>query len=406
MKELFINRTFFLLWAGRLISQIGDKFYGIALAWWVLAKTDSPVAMGFLMATSVLPGLLIAPWAGAYIDHWYRKPVIIIADIVRGIAVMIVVCLSVINMLEVWHVFVVAAIISLGSSFYDPTVLAIIPQIVSKEELPKANGLSQIIGGVSMVLGPMLGAASVSLFGFTTVFLINGLSYLVSAFCGWLMVIPLAARQQMASSSVNWKDIKAGVSFLVRQKHLLIIIGVIGLTHFFVGSLMVALPFLAKQLAGNGVHNLGYLETIMGLGLISGSIVMSMRRNGSVQDNNLFLFILGLGVSFLLIGMFKLTDIVTIIPYLIIMLFIGAIIANASVYWQSLLQLKTPDEMAGRIFSISTMMGNLSLPLAFGIFGLLLKFSPITLLMILSGTLLVILSIILLLCYKRVGINC
>jgi MFS transporter, DHA3 family, macrolide efflux protein len=389
-----------MLWIGRLVSQIGDKFYAIALAWWVLQKTNSPIAMGLLMVASALPGLLIAPLAGALIDRWNRKPVIIIADIVRGVFVIAIVGLSVMNLLEVWHVFFVAVIISLGSSFYDPTVQAVIPQIVSKEQLPKANSLSQIIGGISTVLGPMLGAVAVSFLGFTTVFLLNGLSYLVSAFCGWLMTIPTATKRSMANR-IAWDDIKAGIDFLVRQKRIMIIIGVIGTAHFFIGSLMVSLPFLAKELAGNGVQNLGYLQTMMGLGLILGSLYISLKRKNGIRDSYLFLFMIGIGICYLLIGVFKMMTIVALIPYLILMMLIGIAIANASIYWQSLLQTNTPNEMAGRIFSISTMMGNLSLPLAFGLFGVLLKFCPMKSLLIFSGIALVITSSALLVSYRQ-----
>lgn len=168
-------------------------------------------------------------------------------------------------------------------------------------------------------------------------------------------------------------------------------------------SLRVSLPFLAKELAGNGVRNLGYLETMMGLGLILGSLYISLKHKEGIRDFFLFLFTMGVGVCYLLIGVFKAINIVKLVPYLILMLLIGAAIANASIYWQSLLQTNTPNDKAGRIFSISTMMGNISMPLAFGLFGLLLKFSSIMLLMSLSGISLVMFSILLLVGYRRAG---
>lgn len=403
MKNVLINRNFILLWVGRLVSQVGDKFYGIALAWWVLQKTQSPVIMGMLMVTSALPGLLIAPWAGVYIDRWYRKPVIIVADVIRGLFVLAVAILSMMNRLEVWHVFFTAAIISLGSMFYDPTIQAILPQIVSKEHLPQANSYSQIIGGISTVLGPIFGAISVSLFSYAVVFSFNGLSYLVSAVCAGFMDIPDTCSTEATSriKGKTWDDLQEGIRFLFGQRSIFIIIMLIGLTHFFFGGLLVSLPLLAGALEGKGVQNLGYLETMMGLGLILGSLYRGLKTKVTLKDSYLFLFILILGTGDFCIGVLKGLNILTLAPYLLVMIMVGAAVANASIYWQSILQVKTPGGMAGRIFSISTMVGNLSLPLAYGLFGFWLQSISLMILMSISGVCLMILSVILFSGYSK-----
>lgn len=403
MKNVLINRNFILLWIGRLVSQVGDKFYGIALAWWVLQKTQSPVIMGMLMVTSALPGLLIAPWAGVYIDRWYRKPVIIVADVTRGLFVLAVAILSMLHRLEVWHVFVAAAIISLGSIFYDPTIQAILPQIVSKEQLPKANSYSQIIGGVSTVLGPVLGAVSVSLFSYAVVFSFNGISYFASAFCAGFMMIPSICSTEVASRKKRktWDDLQEGIRFLLGQRSIFIIIILIGLAHLFFGGLLVSLPFLAGALEGKGVQNLGCLETMMGVGLILGSLYTGLKAKTTLKDWHLFLFILILGIGNFFIGVLKGLNVCTLTPYLLLMMMVGAAMANASIYWQSILQMKTPGGMRGRIFSISTMVGNLSLPLAYGLFGFWLQSISLMILMSISGVCLMIWSIILFAGYSK-----
>ncbi|HBF37254.1 MAG TPA: MFS transporter [Firmicutes bacterium] len=408
MNHLFLNRNFFLLWTGRLVSQIGDKFYGIALAWWVLQKTHSPLTMGFLMVTSALPGLLMAPWAGACIDRLDRKPIMVAADIIRSGFVLTITILSLSNRMEVWHVFVVGGIISLGSVFYDPTVQAVVPQIVRKEQLAKANSYSQMISGMSTVLGPIFGALSVSLFSYPAVFFFNSLTYLVSAFCGWRMVMPARSSAAVKTQQVNkktWNDIRAGMLFLMGEKSLLIVIAVIGLTHFFFGGLLVLLPFLANGLGGKGVRNLGYLETMMGLGLIVGSLFTGFKKKAILGDGYLFLFMLILGIANFCIGVLKGLHINTLAPYLFVMIVVGTGVANASIYWQSILQVKTPSAMMGRIFSISVMMGNLSLPLAYGLFGLWLKSYSLTVIMGVSGIALGILSIALFIRYQKARMN-
>lgn len=352
--------------------------------------------------TSLLPGFIIAPLAGAYIDRWPRRPILILSDLTRGLPVVILAGLAFWQQIEIWQVFTVAIIISLGSTFFDPTVQTVILQIVSLEEIPKANSLSQIIGGISSVMGPLLGALAVSFFGVSIVILFNGLSYLISAICMGLIKIPAIAKKSPANRS-PWNDLLDGLNYLKKQKKSLIIIAIIGLAHFFIGSLLVALPFLAKKLDGNGVQNLGYLETMMGMGLILGSIIISFRKKERLRDFNLFLFLVLAGFCYILIGLIIYLKILNVFPYLGLMLLLGVLIANASIYWQSLLQFITSNEMAGRVFSISNMIGNVSLPIAFGIFGLLLNFSFIGLLLGLSGASLMVLSGLLLIGYRQSG---
>ena len=180
-KKIFINKNFFLLWFGKIISQLGDKFYAIALAWWILQKTNSPQIMGFFLLVSVLPGLILGFFAGAFVDRWNRKNVIVITDIIRGLLIILIVYLSIFNLIQVWHVFIIGAGISFVTAFFDPAIQAIIPQIVDKERLTEANSMSQMVSGICTVLGPIFGSVAVGWFGLTYVFLFNGISYFVSA---------------------------------------------------------------------------------------------------------------------------------------------------------------------------------------------------------------------------------
>jgi hypothetical protein len=205
------------------------------------------------------------------------------------------------------------------------------------------------------------------------------------------MEIP-SSSQPINAKHETWREIKAGLAFLAGRKRILIILSVIGIAHFFVGSLMVALPFLAKSLAGIGARNLGYLETAMGLGLILGSVFITLRAKTGIQDRVLFVFIMIMGLCYGLIGVLKGLPILTIVPYLACLFFVGMVISGSSIYWQSLLQSGVPNEMAGRIFSISVMIGNTSLPLAYGVFGFILGIGSIAPVLISSGICLIGLS--------------
>lgn len=371
-----INRNFTLLWIGKIISQLGDKFYAIALAWWILQKTNSPSIMGLFLFTVVFPGVLLGFFAGALVDRWKRKNILIIADIIRGGLVLLISFLAINNSLETWQVFVIAFCLSIATAFFDPAIQAILPEIVEKESLPKANGMSQMVGGICTVAGPLLGAISVSLFGIAWVFLANSVSYFISAILASFIEMKKDYRN-FDEKRYLWKDICEGVHFLKNQRRITLVLKIIAIAHFFLGSLMVSLPFLAKLLQGNGINNLGVLEMMLGVGMIGASLFLSIVNKAYINERKLIIAILLMGISFLLISTALFLGLNILYAYITEMCVIGACIACASVFWQWLLQSYTPDYMTGRVFSISSLIGNISLPIAYGIFGALLGISSI-----------------------------
>jgi len=398
-RKLVINKNFFYLWTGRIISQIGDKFYAIALAWWILVKTNSPGMMGLYMAVSMLPGIVIGLLAGPFIDRWNKKTILITSDLIRGAIVFGISLLSAFHILQIRHVVTAAIVISLSSSFFDPSIQAMLPEIVEDEKLPRANALNQMVGGFCSVIGPILGAAAVGFLGFTWVFLANGISYLVSAFFEGLIVFTPSTYKKSEKNYLG--EIKSGLQFIFKQRKILVIIITIGIAHFFMGSLMVLFPFLAKELSGTGVQNLGYLEMAVGLGLLIGALFLSFKNKSNLKANYLFIFMMIAGVTFLLIGGFEYLKIQLVIPYLFIVFIFGVTIVNASIFWQSLLQTNTPKHISGRVFSVSTLIGNASLPISFGVFGFALSKISFSSLMLMSGIGLVFVSTILLFSYKN-----
>lgn len=389
----WINKNYFLLWAGQLVSQLGDRFYAIALAWWVLERTDSPAVMGFFMVVSVLPELLFGLIAGGLIDRWNRKTIIVTADIFRGLFVITVALLQTMGCLEVWHVFIAAAVISLASAFFNPSVMAVIPQLVESDEIPRANSLSQMIGGLASIAGPVLGAALVGLIGYWPVFLVNGLSYLAAALLAFFIALPPASPAGPKASLLE--ELKEGFKFISNSRLVFIILIVIGVVHIFYGSLAVAMPFLAKSLTGDGIRNLAYFETAMGAGLILGAVLIGQQKLQSVNTRPLFTAIITFGLCFTLLGLAGSKGIVITLPYIAIILFIGMAVAVASVYWRSILQVHVPNNMAGRIFSVASIIADVSLPVSFGVFGIALKYFSLAGVMISCGFSLIIISCLL-----------
>lgn len=392
-----INRNFMLVWTGKLISQFGDELYAIALAWWVLQKTDSTVFMGLFMFASAVPGVIMGLFTGAVSDRWNRKHIMLLSDAVRGILVFIISILAYFNLLVIWQVYAIGICLSAAGAFFNPSSQAILPDIVGKENLAKANSMSQLVGGVCSTLGPMLGAFIVSLLGTDPVFTMNSVSFFIAMILAALMKYEVPHLNKEKTEGNIIRDIGEGLRYIGKRNNLLKIMTVIGAAHFFVGSLSVCLPFLASRLSGTGVNNLGLLQMMLGIGLIGGSIFRRWKIADSPQkmtEKGLMRLMLYLGMCFAAISGAWYFGITTILWYLPIFFLIGAVIANASVFWQLLLQTNTPSDMRGRVFGTSTLIGEASMPIAYGVIGIVLKYSGIAPVMLFSGVSLILLGII------------
>jgi MFS family permease len=184
------NRNFTRIWSGQIVSQTGDKFYAIALAVWIVEKTGSPALMAALLIASTVPGLIMGPFAGALVDRWNRKTVMIAADVLRAAVAAGVAILAALGILQVWEVAGAAVAISTASAFFSPALSASLPGVVGDEKLGEANSLSQLGGGVTNVLGPACGAIVLSFLGYPAVYAVNAASFVVSACLVALSSVP------------------------------------------------------------------------------------------------------------------------------------------------------------------------------------------------------------------------
>ena len=397
-----INKNFTLLWFGKIISQLGDKFYGLALAWWVLQETNSSVVMGFFLLVSALPAILFGLFGGALTDRFNRKTLLIVTDAVRGLLTLFITVLAFFNLLAVWQVYLIGFCLSLTTAFFEPAIQAIIPDVVPAERLPRANGLSQSVGGVCTVVGPLLGALTVSLFGITVVFFANSLSYIISALLSRFIIINQTESKPIQKPNML-SDIKEGMLFIKGKRQITLVLKIIAFAHLFMGCLSVMLPFLAKQLNGNVLNNLGFLEMMLGAGLIVGSLLMALNKKNLSTARPLLYIMMSLGAGFILISILQILSVKTVYAYLLVLIAVGGCIACASVLWQSLLQRNIKTEMAGRVFGVSTLIANTSLPLANAVFGVLLSVTSITVLTAVCGVGLILVCIIF--SFQKRGIN-
>lgn len=400
--KLTVNRNLGLLLSGQFVSQVGDKFYLLALSFWVLNTTQSPALMGIVLACSLFPSLIFGFVSGAFIDRYNRKAIIVGTDITRGVIIGFVAAAYYLDVLSFPLIVVSQILLSINAAFFDPTIPAIIPKIVERDQLTKANSKTQFIRGISSILGPVFGGVAVAAFGYGFAFIFNAASFLVSAFFELFLKIPPVNRRENKETSIK-HDILEGYKYILKDKGLIIILIMVAVLHFFVGSIEVLIPVLANSLAGNGAENLGFIQAAFGVGAVLSALVISVHSIDAKEEKFLFSSVFVIGFGYIFIGVLYLAGLGVVVPFLLVFLLIGSFIILGGTCFKSIIQKNTDDNMAGRVFGVVSSVGNGSIPFAMLVYGFLLTYIDFYFLALISGLILLPMSVIFYKTYKGVS---
>ena len=394
------NRNLLILLFGQLLSQIGDKFYMLALSFWVLDVTGSPTYMGIALFCSFFPATVLGFFSGVIVDRYDRKNIIVITDLTRGIIVSLVVFLYYQQMLTIPVILGIQIVLSINTAFFNPAIPSFIPQIVAADQLTRANSLTQLVRGISSVLGPVLGGMCVGFFGYAFVFIFNALSYLISGILEMFIKVPTNKKQDSQKPAMVLQ-FKEGIRYVFKSVPLIIFLLIISLLHFFIGSIEAFFPVLAKEMAGNGPQNLGYLQTSLGVGIILSSVIIGWINFQKNESFILFTAIFCIGIVYMIISIHF--ELYSRFIYTIFFLFavFGGIIILAGTCFRSILQKTIPNQMAGRVFGVVGAVSDISIPLAMLIYGFLLSFFSSIILLFYTGLAMLIITPDLYLIYKK-----
>ena len=363
------HRNFSLLFWGQTLSRLGDFVFNLALAWWVLEKTGSALAMGAVMVFGALPMLFFLLIGGVVVDRINRAWLLFLSDIGRGILLLAGTWLVGNNRLEIWMVYAGSLIFSFADAFFMPAYTALVPALTPQEDWPSANSLSSLSMQLSRVIGPALGGLLVGLGGTTLAFGINAGSFFISA----LLLLPLLSAKatpdegesepQPANSILA--DIRIGWRIVFAQPILWITILTYGVTNILLaGPFSVGLPFLVKDFMGGDEKLLGLLLAIFPVGYILSSLTLgNLKRlrwrgpiiylGGSLAGLGLAIF--GLRVPFWILIVAALIN--------------GAALEAVGLAWTNLLQELVPLDKLGRVSSIDMLGSFVLLPIGFALTG-------------------------------------
>lgn len=362
----FSNRSFALLWSGQIVSRLGDSLYTIAIAWWVLQKTGSAAATGAVLICSTIPMLLLLLFGGVAVDRLPRVHLMLASDLIRGAVVLLIAFLAWEQWLKLWQICVMSAFFGSVEAFFYPAYTAIIPDLVPTEMLPGANSLRSISLQMAQIIGPAIGAGIIALGGTSLAFVLDGVSFAISAIC--LVALPRSPAQHKSAEKEEstLHDMRKGISTVLNSPWLWITLVIASVsTIFLVGPAEAALPLLVKQRFGAQVGLYALLTTLSALGSIGAAFWLGyykrLRRRGLLTYGawlmaSLMLLIIGLPLS---MGGLSLAFFIQ-----------GASFQVLGLAWMNSLQEFVPADLLGRVSSIDMLVSSGLLPIGYGLAGI------------------------------------
>ncbi|NBD36540.1 MAG: MFS transporter [Chloroflexi bacterium] len=350
---------FFTIWGGQAFSMVGSSLVRFALVWWLTEETGSATVLTSATLISSLPMIGLAPFAGALVDRWDRRWVMVIADAMIALFTGALAYLFWLGIAEVWHVYVVLFLRAFGDVFQTPAMRASTSLLVPKDQLARVGGLNETLLGVINIVSPPLGALLVETINMQGTLAIDLITAMMAI--GPLLFIripqpPIIRVEGGGAGSSVWQEMITGFRFVWQWQGLFFMFMVLGGLRFFMAPAFSLLPLMVTDHFGGEALELGWINSAHGLGFIAGGFLLSIWGGFKRRTATAVLGLAGLGVGSLAFGLvpadaFWLAMVAMFLRTMMLPMVRGSVMA--------IFQIHVPPDLQGRVFNL--LLSSLSL---------------------------------------------
>lgn len=394
-RQVIQSQSYFPLWLGQLISNFGDVLHYIALVILVYRLTGHGVAVAGLVVAEILPVLLFGPIAGVIIDRFSRKTVLVGADLVRA-----VLAFSLVWPQGAWHAYIVAAGLSAGSTFFNPTVQAVIPVLTTEHQRLAANSVSWSTTQFVQIVAAAIVGGFVAWIGTGPAFALNAVSFACSALLMASLSIPPHAGQVNQDTRRGFRaylaDVREGLQFARHDRFVSRLLVVQMLASFAVGATGALLVVLAEQHLHVPPSGFAWLILAIGVGALLGPLIPNMFASNRHDMRWVLVPYVIRGIGDILLATFS-----TFPVALALLCIYGLNTSTGAVVFSSTVQSAVPDAVRGRTFTLLDMTWNLMQLLSLAVGGVLVDLMGIQVVYWSGGTLLVLAGLLGLVIFRQ-----
>jgi DHA3 family macrolide efflux protein-like MFS transporter len=374
---------FFVIWGGQAFSLLGSQLVQFALVWWMAKTTGSATVLAAAMIAGLLPSILIGPFAGALVDRWNRRMVMIAADGLIALGTLLLVILFALGSAQFWHVFAILFLRALGQAFHNPAMQASTSLMVPDKHLARIAGMNQLLDAAMGIVAPPVGALLVIGLPMAAVLSIDIVTALlaIAPLCFVQVPQPPGAASVPAS---YWANLREGFQYVASWRGLLLVCLLAAALNFVFAPLSALLPLMVIKFFGGSAMALGAIDSAFAVGMIIGATVLSLWGGFKSRIATTLLSIVFLGPFTILLGL---------APYLSFgaalagILLIGVFLPIANGPLRALLQSIVSPEKQGRVFSLVGSLSGFAMPAGLLVAGPSADWLGIPAVFVLSGVL-------------------
>lgn len=351
-------RSFLIIWIGQVISILGSGLTSFALGVWIYQQSGQATPFAITVLFGSLPAVLLGPIAGTVADRFNRKKVMLLADTGNALITLLALLLYANGQLEIWNIYLIALLGSVFSAFQEPAFEASVVMLVPKKDLQRANGLSQMSNALGNLVPPILAGLLFGLIGLQGIIIIDFITYFAALGTVLFSRIPQPERIEEKIKANDWQDAMLGWRYLRLKGGLLGLVFYFALVNFMINfATVLSSPMI---LARFSPAVLGTVQTVGGIGMLLGSVVLSIWGGPRKKIKAIILFVSISSLGLILAGLQP--NVLLISMGYFVML---AVIPLASGSSQAIFQTKIPTELQGRVFAIRSMISRSMMPIAF-----------------------------------------
>jgi MFS family permease len=376
-------RRFTILWLGQIISLIGSAMTWFAFTIWAWEVTGKASALATISFFAFLPTVLFSPIAGAFVDRWNRKLVMLLSDLASALGTLIVFLIYTFGDLQIWHIYVVSILAGFFTAFQYPAYSAAVTTMLSKEDYTRAEGMLGSARALSGILAPIFAAALLGVVGFNGIMLIDLATFLLAF--GTLLFIHIPQPKQtetgLHSKGTLWQEIQFGFRYINGKQSLRALTGLFMVVGVFLAIGATLMAPLVLSATGNDESVLATVQSTGALGGVAGAVILSLWGGTRRRVHNVLMGGVGaclLGVT--LLG-FSSTFLFWAIGSFFFAFFEPFVEGGNIAIWQ----VKVPADVQGRVFSARHLL--VQIPYLFGILaaGYLADGAAIPIILIFAG---------------------
>ena len=361
-------RSFLLLWGSQTVSELGTAVTDYAIIVWVYSQKSTASSITLLTLCTFMPTILFRFIAGTLADRWNKKRIMLIADLAAACGTAAVFVLYSFSALQIWHLYLINVLLSFMNAFQVPASFVATSLLVPQEHYTRVSGLKGFSGSAVSILAPALGALLLA-FGGMQVVLICDLASFAVAFLVLLFLIriPEPERIQETAGEPFLQSCLNGIRWLRDHKGLLHLTLFLTAINFFakLGNDGMLSPFVLGR-TGNNQQILGLVESSVAVGLLAGSLLMTILKPAKNKVKVTF-------ITCAVVFSGNVIQSLTLQPWLWcaagFVSYLFAVIMNANL--TTVVREQVPIEMQGRVFSAKDTLQNCSIPLGLFLGGIL-----------------------------------